>query len=86
MSESGVTTTSWTRGRTRAVDARSHRIGVVEAVSVDTTTDVPAMATVRTELPTRHRLVFVPSAEAIFGHYGLAHRPGAAGERQPVRR
>ena len=36
------------------VDAESHKIGVLEAIYVDTTTDEPAMATVRTGLPTRH--------------------------------
>jgi hypothetical protein len=39
------------------VDTESHKIGVLEAVYVDTTTDEPAMATVRTGLPTRHRLL-----------------------------
>lgn len=103
------------------VDAQSRKIGVLEAVYVDTTTDEPAMATVRTGLPTRHRLVFVPLTNAIVGpgylrvgyvkalvkqapsigtddvlpaeqeeeifhHYGLAYKPGAAGERQLARR
>jgi hypothetical protein len=103
------------------VDTEAHKIGVLEAVYVDTTTDEPAMATVRTGLPTRHRLVFVPledaivgpgylkvgyvkalvkqapsigtddvlpaeQEEAIFKHYGLAYKPGAAGERQLARR
>ncbi len=49
------------------VDPESHKIGVLEAVYVDTTTDEPAMATVRTGLPTRHRLVFVPLDDAIVG-------------------
>ncbi|WP_405513615.1 PRC-barrel domain-containing protein [Streptomyces canus] len=49
------------------VDAESHKIGVLEAIYVDTTTDEPAMATVRTGLPTRHRLVFVPIENAIVG-------------------
>lgn len=49
------------------VDTESHKIGVLEAVYVDTTTDKPAMATVRTGLPTRHRLVFVPLDDAIAG-------------------
>ncbi|MFK4121918.1 PRC-barrel domain-containing protein [Streptomyces longwoodensis] len=49
------------------VDAESHKIGVLEAVYVDTTTDEPAMATVRTGLPTRHRLVFVPLDDAVTG-------------------
>ncbi|QDQ09424.1 PRC-barrel domain-containing protein [Streptomyces spectabilis] len=49
------------------VDAEAHKIGVLEAVYVDTTTDEPAMATVRTGLPTRHRLLFVPLDDAIVG-------------------
>ncbi|AZP19409.1 PRC-barrel domain-containing protein [Streptomyces aquilus] len=54
--------------RTRdVIDSESHKIGVLEAVYVDTTTDEPAMATVRTGLPTRHRLVFVPLEDAIVG-------------------
>ncbi|MFI6495666.1 PRC-barrel domain-containing protein [Streptomyces sp. NPDC050564] len=103
------------------VDTEGRKIGVLEAVYVDTTTDEPAMATVRTGLPTRHRLLFVPiddaiagpdylkvgyvktlvkqapsigtddvlpaeQEEAIFKHYGLAYKPGAAGERQLARR
>ncbi|MFC8778800.1 PRC-barrel domain-containing protein [Streptomyces nigra] len=103
------------------VDTESRKIGVLEAVYVDTTTDEPAMATVRTGLPTRHRLVFVPledaivgpdylrvgyvrtlvkqapsigtddvlpaeQEEAVFKHYRLPYKPGAAGERQLARR
>ncbi|MFV0128735.1 PRC-barrel domain-containing protein [Streptomyces sp. HMX112] len=49
------------------VDPKGHRIGTLEAVYVDTTTDEPAMATVRTGLPTRRRLVFVPLDEAVAG-------------------
>jgi hypothetical protein len=49
------------------VDAESHKIGVLEAVYVNTATDEPAMATVRTGLPTRHRLTFVPLDDAILG-------------------
>lgn len=49
------------------VDAKQRRIGLLEAVYVDTATDEPAMATVRTGLPTRHRLVFVPLDEAVLG-------------------
>lgn len=49
------------------VDSDGHKIGVLEAVYVDTTTDEPAMATVRTGLPTRHRLVFVPLDDVIAG-------------------
>ena len=49
------------------VDPKGHKIGVLEAIYVDTTTDEPAMATVRTGLPTRHQLAFVPLDEAILG-------------------
>ncbi|MEV0260701.1 PRC-barrel domain-containing protein [Streptomyces sp. NPDC050617] len=49
------------------LDTEAHKIGVLEAVYVDTTTDEPAMATVRTGLPTRHRLLFVPLDGAIAG-------------------
>ncbi|WP_327357656.1 PRC-barrel domain-containing protein [Streptomyces sp. NBC_01304] len=51
----------------KVVDREGHKIGVLEAVYVDTTTDEPAMATVRTGLPTRHRLLFVPLDEATAG-------------------
>ncbi|MGW0632889.1 PRC-barrel domain-containing protein [Streptomyces sp. NPDC002758] len=40
------------------VDTEGHKIGVLEAVYVDTTTDEPAMATVR---------LFVPIEDAIVG-------------------
>jgi hypothetical protein len=49
------------------VDTKEHKIGVLESIYVDTTTDEPAVATVRTGLPTRHRLVFVPLDDAIVG-------------------
>jgi hypothetical protein len=49
------------------VDPGDHRIGSLEAVYVDTSSDEPAMATVTIGLPTRHRLVFVPLAGAIVG-------------------
>ncbi|MFC7305916.1 PRC-barrel domain-containing protein [Streptomyces monticola] len=49
------------------VDPKGHKIGVLEAVYVDTGTDEPKMATVRTGLPTRHRLVFVPLDDVILG-------------------
>lgn len=49
------------------VDEESHKVGALEAVYVDTTTDLPAVATVRIGLPTRHRLVFVPVSEAVLG-------------------
>ncbi|GAA3860517.1 PRC-barrel domain-containing protein [Streptomyces sp. NPDC003631] len=49
------------------VDPKGQKIGALEAVYVDTTTDEPAMVTVRTGLPTRQRLVFVPVDEAVVG-------------------
>ena len=49
------------------VDAGGHQIGALEAIYVDTTSDEPAMATVETGLPTRHRLVFVPLDAAVVG-------------------
>jgi hypothetical protein len=49
------------------VDARGHRIGELEAIYVDTSTDEPAMATVLVGLPTRRRLVFVPLDGATVG-------------------
>ncbi|CAL9299451.1 MULTISPECIES: PRC-barrel domain-containing protein [unclassified Streptomyces] len=49
------------------VDPKGHKIGVLEAVYVHTATDEPAMATVRTGLPTRQRLVFVPLDDATVG-------------------
>jgi hypothetical protein len=49
------------------VDPKGHKIGVLEAIYVDTTTDEPAMATIRTGVPTRHRLAFVPLDDAILG-------------------
>ncbi|MER6349364.1 PRC-barrel domain-containing protein [Streptomyces sp. NPDC001595] len=49
------------------VDPKGRKIGVLEAVYVDTTTDLPAMATVRTGLPTRRHLVFVPLDETVLG-------------------
>ncbi|WP_405486533.1 PRC-barrel domain-containing protein [Streptomyces sp. NBC_00096] len=48
-------------------DPDGHKIGVLEAVYVDTSTDEPAMATILTGLPTRRRLVFVPLDRAIVG-------------------
>jgi hypothetical protein len=49
------------------VDPQGHKIGVLEAIYVDTTTDEPAMATVRTGLPTRHQLAFVPLDDVTLG-------------------
>lgn len=49
------------------VDAGGRRIGSLEAVYVNTSTDEPAMATVQIGLPTRQRLVFVPLDGAVVG-------------------
>jgi len=51
----------------KVVDPDDHKIGTLESVYVDTSTDLPAMATVHTGLPTRRRLVFVPLDNAIVG-------------------
>ena len=49
------------------VDSDGHKIGELEAIYVDTSTDLPAFATVTVGMPTRHRLVFVPLAHATVG-------------------
>ena len=49
------------------VDAQAHKIGELEAVYVDTATDLPSFGTVTVGMPTRHRLVFVPLDHAIVG-------------------
>ena len=49
------------------VDSDGHKIGELEAVYVDTSTDLPAFGTVKVGMPTRHRLVFVPLAQATVG-------------------
>ena len=49
------------------VDAQGHKIGQLEAVYVDTSTDLPSFGTVTIGLPTRHRLVFVPLDQATVG-------------------
>lgn len=42
------------------VDPEGHKIGQLESVYVDTVTDLPAFAAVRTGMVGRHRLTFVP--------------------------
>jgi PRC-barrel domain len=49
------------------VDAEGRKIGALEAVYVDTSTDQPAFATVTVGMPTRHRLTFVPLDQAAVG-------------------
>jgi PRC-barrel domain len=51
----------------KVVDPDGHKIGTLEAVYVDTSTDLPAFGTVEVGMPTRHRLAFVPLAEAVVG-------------------
>jgi len=49
------------------VDTGGRKIGALEAVYVDTGTDLPSFGTVRVGMPTRHRLVFVPLDQATVG-------------------
>jgi hypothetical protein len=49
------------------VDSGGHKIGELEAVYVDTGTDLPSFGTVRVGMPTRHRLTFVPLDQASVG-------------------
>jgi hypothetical protein len=49
------------------VDVDRKKIGELEAVYVDTTTDQPFFATVKVGLPPRQRLVFVPLTGATVG-------------------
>jgi hypothetical protein len=49
------------------VDPQDHKIGELEAVYVDTGTDLPSFGTVKVGMPTRHRLVFVPLNQATVG-------------------
>lgn len=49
------------------IDLDGHKIGELEAVYVDTGTDLPSFATVTVGMPTRHRLVFVPLRQATVG-------------------
>jgi hypothetical protein len=42
------------------VDPKGHKVGELEAVYVDTVSDLPSFGTVRVGISTRHRLVFVP--------------------------
>jgi PRC-barrel domain protein len=49
------------------VDPDDHKIGELEAVYVNTSTDLPSFGTVRIGMPTRHRLAFVPLDQATVG-------------------
>ena len=49
------------------VDTDGHKIGALEAIYVDTGTDLPSFATVTVGMMGRHRLVFVPLDRATVG-------------------
>ena len=49
------------------VDADGHKIGELEAIYVDTGTDLPSFGTVKVGMMGRHRLVFVPLDRATVG-------------------
>ena len=49
------------------VDVDGHKIGELEAIYVDTGTDLPAFGTVTVGMPGRRRLVFVPLDRATVG-------------------
>ena len=49
------------------VDSGGHKIGELEAVYVDTSTDLPSFGTIQVGIPTRRRLVFVPLNQATVG-------------------
>jgi hypothetical protein len=49
------------------VDAGGRKIGELETVYVDTSTDLPSFDTVQVGMPTRRRLVFVPLDQTIVG-------------------
>ena len=53
--------------RPRRGRPHGHKIGELEAVYVDTGTDLPSFGTVKVGMPTRHRLVFVPLDQATVG-------------------
>jgi hypothetical protein len=67
------------------VDSEDHKVGELEAVYADASTDLPSFGTVKVGMPTRHRLVFVPLTQAL-EHYGLTYQPDASGERRLARR
>lgn len=49
------------------VDTDGHKIGSLEAIYVDTGTDLPSFATVKVGMVGRHRLAFVPLEGATVG-------------------
>ncbi|MGP4022770.1 PRC-barrel domain-containing protein [Actinomadura sp. 3N407] len=54
------------RGR-EVIDESGSKVGQLEAIYVDTATDQPSFATIKTGLPTRQRLVFAPLSGATVG-------------------
>ncbi|WP_433465973.1 PRC-barrel domain-containing protein [Spirillospora sp. CA-128828] len=62
------------RGR-NVIDESGSKIGELEAIYVDTYTDLPSFATIKVGLPTRQRLVFAPLAGSTIGpeHLRVAH-------------
>ena len=62
------------RGR-EVIDESGSKVGELEAIYVDTATDRPSFATIKTGLPTRQRLVFAPLEGATVGpeHLRVAH-------------
>ena len=49
------------------IDTDGHKIGALEAIYVDTGTDLPSVGTVKVGMMGRHRLVFVPLDRATVG-------------------
>ncbi|MEU8799248.1 PRC-barrel domain-containing protein [Spirillospora sp. NPDC048819] len=62
------------RGR-EVIDESGSKVGQLEAIYVDTATDQPSFATIKTGLPTRQRLVFAPLSGSTVGpeHLRVAH-------------
>ncbi|MER5224494.1 PRC-barrel domain containing protein [Streptomyces flaveus] len=76
------------------VNTESHKIGVLEAVPLEDAIAGPDhlkvgyVKTLVKQAPSIGTDDVLPAEqeEAIFKHYGLAYKPGAAGERQLARR
>lgn len=70
----------------KVVDPDGRKIGALEAIYVDTSSDEPAMATVLVGPPTRHRLVFVPLGGAIVGpaYVRVAHAKAQVKQCPPI--
>ena len=68
------------------VYAEGHKIGELEAVYVDTGSDLPSFGTVKVGMPTRHRLVFVPLDQSTVAGVPQGLLRQEAGEGRPVDR